>query len=370
MNSQPRIPFVNLDRQYDRLRPQMNEAIQAVLDSKAFIQGPFVESFERAFAEYLNVKYAVGCSNGTSAISLALEALGIGQGDEVITVSHTFAATASAIIKIGATPVFVDIDKDSYTIDPRAAEEAITPRTKALLPVHLYGTPCAMAPLAQLAKSRGLLLVEDAAQAHGAKLGDNCAGAIGDAATFSFYPGKNLGAYGDAGAIVTNNEALAAQLRKLRDHGRRSKYVHDTVGYNQRMDAIQAAVLSVKLQHLEDWNIRRRELASRYDMVLRQKGFKTISCPDDVTPVYHLYVAEVSNRDSVAKRMEGEGIATGVHYPVPLHQQPAFASWKGAREFPVTDRIVSRIISLPICGELTNAEQDLVIDAFVSVAEP
>jgi dTDP-4-amino-4,6-dideoxygalactose transaminase len=371
MTSEPgKIPLVNLDRQYEAIRGEIAVAIGQVLDSKSFILGPFVEEFERAFAAFHNVRRAVCCSSGTSAISLALEALGIGHGDEVVTVGHTFAASASAIRHVGAIPVFVDIEPATYTMDPRGLESAISTRTKAIMPVHLYGTPCDMQAICEIATRRGLAVLEDSAQAHGASVNGRKVGGFGNAATFSFYPGKNLGAYGDAGAITTNDDALAERTRKLRDHGRSSKYAHDIVGYNHRMDGIQGAILSVKLQYLAKWNERRRVAAARYDEAFRSRGFKTIETPAATTSVYHLYVVEASNREAVQQALADQQIATGVHYPVPLHRQPAFARWAGRTSLPVTERAAGRIVSLPICGCITDQEQSRVIEAFLAVAAP
>lgn len=363
------IPLVNLNRQYDTLRDEVTAAIGAVLESKEFILGPYVKQFEDEFAAFHRVKHAIGCSSGTSAISLVIEALGIGAGAEVITVGHTFAATAGAIRNTGAAPVFVDVDPRSYAMDPAALERAITPRTKAILPVHIYGTPCDMAAINRIAEARGLVVIEDAAQAHGAELNGKRVGGWSRAATFSFYPGKNLGAYGDAGAVVTSDDALAERIRKLRDHGRMSKYTHDIVGYNHRMDGIQGAALSVKLKYLEGWNERRRALAARYDAAFRPKGFKTIEPTSGSLPAYHLYVVEMENRERVRAALADCGISSGVHYPVPLEKQIAFAPWAGA-SLPVTERAADRILSLPICGDLRNDEQDRVIAAFLGVARP
>jgi dTDP-4-amino-4,6-dideoxygalactose transaminase len=362
------IPLVNLDRQYAAIKDEVAAAISEVLESKAFILGPYVQRFEAAFAVFQGTKHAIGCSSGTSAISLALEALGIGEGDEVVTVGHTFSASAGAIRHVGATPVFVDIEPAAYTMDVSALKSALTKRTKAILPVHLYGTPCRMSDMAELARATGIAIVEDAAQAHGATQGGRKMGGFGSAATFSFYPGKNLGAYGDAGAIVTNDDALAERLRKLRDHGRLSKYTHDVAGYNHRMDGIQGAVLSVKLKYLSKWNERRRAVAKRYDAALRPLGFKTIEPPGDTVSAYHLYVVEVSNRDAVQKALSTAGIASGVHYPVPLHKQPAYRRWSADVVLPVTERIAERILSLPICADISDAEQDRVISAFMASA--
>lgn len=364
------IPLVNLTRQYESLRVEVMAAISEVLETKEFILGPHVRRFEEEFARYLGVSHVVGCSSGTSAISLALEALGIGIGDEVITVGHTFAASAGAICNVGAVPVFVDVESECYTMDPARLASAITSRTRAVLPVHLYGTPCDMGQISLIAADHGLKVVEDAAQAHGAALDGKRVGNFGDAATFSFYPGKNLGAYGDAGAVATNDDEVADRLRKLRDHGRRSKYAHDIVGYNHRMDGIQAAVLAVKLGRLESWNARRRALAARYDSALVARGFKVICPPPSVIPAYHLYVVEVGNREEVQSALEAGGIASGVHYPIPLGKQRAFAAFAGRGPSEITDRAAGRLLSLPICGELRDEEQDRVIDVFLATAQP
>lgn len=361
---------MNLDRQYDSIRDEIAVALANVLESKAFILGPFVEKFEREFAAFHDVPHAVGCSSGTSAISLTLEAMGVGPGDEVVTVGLTFAASASAVRNVGAVPVFVDVEPASYTMEPQALEAAITPRTKAVIPVHLYGTPCDMDAICEIAARHRLVVVEDAAQAHGAAWNGRMVGGWGRAATFSFYPSKNLGAYGDAGAVATKDPELAERIRRLRDHGRVSKYEHGIVGYNHRLDGIQGAVLSVKLRHLPEWNERRRAVAARYDAALQPAGFKTIKPADRATPVYHLYVVEVSNRERVQTALRDCGIATGVHYPVPLHRQAAFAPWVGGQPLEVTDRVTGRIVSLPICGAISDADQDRVIDTFRAVAVP
>lgn len=363
-----RIPLVNLGRQYESLRAEINGAIQQVLDSHAFIQGPFVEAFERSFAAFSSCNFAVGCSNGTAAIALALEAAGVRQGDEVITVAHTFAACANAIRNVGATPVFVDIEPAAYSMDMAGVERALSPRTRAVLPVHIYGTPCNMSDLMEIVRGRNIAIIEDAAQAHGASFDGKPVGSFGTAATFSFYPGKNLGAYGDAGAVITNDETVAHMLRKLRDHGRTGKYLHDIVGYNHRMDGIQGAVLSVKLRYLAGWNDRRRAVAARYDAAFGPRGFKSITPSNRAEPVYHLYVVECSNREEVQSSLAAAGIDTGVHYPVPLHQQPSFAPDCAGLSLPVTERIAGRILSLPICADLSDAEQDRVIDAYLRVA--
>lgn len=371
MATNPHIPFVDLGAQYDGIKTEVMAAIDGVLQSRAFIQGPLVAEFERAFCANQGVKHAIGCSNGTSALEIALKSLGIGPGDEVITVSHTFFATVEAILNVGATPVFADIDPAGYGIDVASVEAALTGATKAVLPVHLYGTPCNMAALCALVDARGLLLIEDAAQAHSATYGNRTVGTFGDAATYSFYPSKNLGAYGDAGLIATRDEAVADRARRLLDHGRSSKYEHATVGTNCRMDGLQAAVLSVKLPHLEIWTKNRRRLAALYDSRLKSAGFKVIEQPAGAHGVYHLYVVETSNRDAVMAHLTASGVQVGIHYPVPLHKQPALADMAFARvSLPVTERVAARVMSLPMYAELADDQVHEVCDLFLAVAKP
>jgi dTDP-4-amino-4,6-dideoxygalactose transaminase len=365
------IPFVDLESQYRLLKPEIARAIDDVLESRAFIQGPFAAQFEKEFSGAVGARHGVGCANGTAAIALALEAMGIGRGDEVITVSHTFFATAEAIYHVGATPVFVDIDPRSYTLNPDSLEEAITPRTKAIIVVHLYGTPADMDAITTVAARHGLKVLEDAAQAHLATYRGKCAGTLGDAASFSFYPGKNLGAFGDAGFITTDSDETAQRLKRLRDHGRLSKYEHDVIGYNQRMDGLQAAILSVKLKYLAGWTESRRRNAARYDTRLRAKGFKTIETPDHIQSAYHLYVVEVENRKEMLKHLSEASIGCGVHYPVPLHLQPALkGKVTGSDALPHTERAAARVLSLPMCGELTEEKVDRVCDVFLAHARP
>lgn len=365
------IPFVDLDRQYQRIKSEIAAAMNAVLDSRAFIQGPFASRFEEEFSKAMGARYGLGCANGTAAISLVLEALGVGPGDEVITVSHTFFATAEAIYHVGARPVFVDIDPRTYTLDPTLLEAAITPKTRAILPVHLYGTPADMAPIMEIARRHKLQVVEDSAQAHLATYRGQFAGTLGDAATFSFYPGKNLGAFGDAGFISTGREDIVERLKRLRDHGRLSKYEHDVIGYNQRMDGLQAAILSVKLKYLPQWTETRRRNAALYDSRLQSRGFKTIEPSNATKSSYHLYVVEVGNRDEMLQVLEKAGIGCGVHYPVPLHKQPALRDkLPGQTNLPHTENAAARVISLPMCGELTEEKIDRVCEVFLSSAKP
>ena len=365
------IPLVDLRAQHLALGGEIQRAIAEVLDSLCFIQGPKVRAFEAAMAAAHGAKHAVGCSNGTSAISLALEALGVGPGDEVITTTNTFVATAEAVVHAGARPVFVDIDPETWQMSPSSVRRAITARTRALLPVHLYGNPCAMDAFTELAREHHLLLIEDCAQAHLATFGGKAVGTFGDAATFSFYPGKNLGAIGDAGMVFAAEAPVAERIRKLLDHGRLSKYEHDLVGYNRRMDEIQAAVLLVKLRHLQKWTATRRMLAARYGEALAARGFNTMRETAGALAVYHLYCVEVSNREDTAAAMRAAGVSTGVHYPLPLHLQPAFRQFGyHAGSFPVAESHAARTLSLPLCAELSTEAQDRVLEAFLKIAQP
>ena len=361
-----KIPFVNLARQIERLRPDLVAAFEAVLDSRGFIKGPHVTAFETAFAEAIQAPHVVGCANGTAAVALALEAAGVGPGDEVIVPSHTFIATAEAVCHVGATPVFCDIDPDTYTLDPKDAERRITPRTRAIIPVHIYGTPADMDAILDLARTHDLVVIEDCAQAHLATYKGRMVGSIGHAGSFSFFPGKNLGALGDAGAVATADAQLAERIRKLADHGRLSKYEHDIVGYNQRLDGLQAALLSVKLPHLRAWTERRRRVAAYYDSRLKPAGVKVIAAPEGAESVYHLYVIEVDDQQKTAAALAALGVETGVHYPCPLHQQPAFR-YLGGEALPNAERAARRILSLPICGEITDDEAEYACDQVLAV---
>jgi len=361
------IPLVNLYRQHQALKPQLMAAAESVIDRNAFIQGPNVAEFERGFAEAIGTAEVVGCSNGTSGLALALEAVGVKPGHEVITVSHTFIATGEAIVHVGADPVLVDVDPATYTMDPASLEKAISPKTRAIVPVHLYGNPADMDAIQEIARRNGLKVVEDAAQAHLATYRDRAAGTLGDAASFSFYPGKNLGALGDAGAVTTNDSAVAEKVRLLRDHGRAEKYVHEVVGYNQRMDGLQAAALSAKLPFLQNWTDNRKNVAARYDARLGDAGFQIMEVPKTNIPSYHLYVVQISNRDAVMAALKQAGIGCGIHYPISLHRQPALT---GVRHLPMpnTERLVERIVSLPICGAITYEEVDRVCEVFLESA--
>jgi len=356
-----KIPFVDLAAQYRNLRHEVDPVIQKTIEETAFIQGDRVRQLEQAFADYSGAKFGIGSSSGTSALHVALIAAGIGQGDEVITVAHTFIATVESIIHSGAEPVFVDIDPVTYCMDPGQIEAAITPRTKAIIPVHLYGQCADMDAILAIAKKHNLMVIEDAAQAHGSDANGKRAGSMGVMAAFSFYPGKNLGAYGDAGLTTTSDEALAKKMRLLVDHGRTTKYSHDLIGYNYRLDGIQAAVLNVKLRHLDDWNRSRRRLAHRYTEAL--SGLPVETPAEKRGHVYHLYVIQVDDREGLGKFLGDQGIATGVHYPLPLHQQPALKDLAGSKKrLPVTERVAERILSLPMFPEMTDAQQDRVVE--------
>jgi dTDP-4-amino-4,6-dideoxygalactose transaminase len=352
------VPFVDLKAQYQTIASQMDEAISRVVADADFVLGRDVEVFEREFADFCEAEYAVGVDSGTSALELALRAHGIGEGTEVITVSHTFIATVTSISYTGARPVLVDVDRDTYNIDPGKIEAAITDRTKAVVPVHLYGQSADLDPLLAIARKHDLIVIEDACQAHGARYKGKRVGALADAGCFSFYPGKNLGAYGDAGMVVTNNKETAERIRLLRNYGQPQKYQHVTMGYNRRLDSLQAAVLQVKLQHLDQWNASRQRAARLYDELLEDaEGIRTPYTAEESSHAYHLYVVQHSQRDRLAGYLREQGVATGLHYPTPVHLQPCYDDL-GLRSgaLPVTEAIASRVISLPMFAEIT-AEQ-------------
>ncbi|HET7036996.1 MAG TPA: DegT/DnrJ/EryC1/StrS family aminotransferase [Thermomicrobiaceae bacterium] len=362
-----RVPFVDLKAQYASIKDEIDTAMGSVVETCRFVGGSPVEEFEGAFARFCDVRYAVGVGNGTDALELALRALGIGPGDEVITVANTFIATAAAIYAVGAKPVLVDIEPSTYMIDPAQIEAAITPKTRAVIPVHLYGQPADMDPILAICRPRGIAVVEDAAQAHGAEYKGRRIGSIGDVACFSFYPGKNLGAYGDGGAITTNDAAIYERVAKLCDHGRISKYEHALVGRNSRLDTLQAAVLTVKLRHLDGWNARRRQVANWYQSALLASDVGTPIVRSNSTHVYHLFVVTCASRDARDGLQAGltrAGVETGIHYPLPLHLQPAVADL-GYRpgDMPFTEEVASRILSLPMFAEMTLEQVNYVADA-------
>ncbi len=356
------IPLVDLKAQYATIRAEIDAAIQRVIDTTSFIMGPDVGAFEAAFADYCGVDQCIGVSSGTAALELALRAFGVGAGHEVITVAHTFIATAEAISATGAKPVFVDIDPDTYTLDPACLAAAITPATRAIMPVHIYGQTADMTRINQIAKAHNLVVIEDAAQAHGATWQDQLAGTLADAGCFSFYPGKNLGAYGDAGALTTNVAAIADQVRSLRNHGRRSKYLHDQKGFGERLDTLQAAILGAKLPHLAAWTTARRRLAARYQTLLADCELVLPAVAAAANPSWHLFVIRTARRAQLLDFLKQAGIEAGVHYPVPLHLQPAYADLgyqQGA--LPVTEQVADTCLSLPLYPEMTEAQQDRVV---------
>ena len=360
---QIKVPFLDLKSHHAPLLEEINDAIREVIDSSAFAGGPFVTRFEEDFAAYCDASHAIGVGSGTEALWLVLLAMGVGPGDEVITVPNSFMATAEAITYCGAKPVFVDVDERTYTMEPAGLEQALTDRTKAIIPVHLFGQPADMDPILEFAKKRGLFVIEDAAQAHGAEYKGRRVGTLGDAACFSFYPGKNLGALGEAGAVVTNSDELDQKVRILRDHGQIRKYHHSMVGWNGRMDGIQGAILRIKLRHLERGNQLRRSHAAQYDEAL--KGIEEVIAPfhaAHVTHVYHIYAIRVQHRDETMRLMADKGIASGVHYPVPIHLQAAYSSLgykQGA--FPIAERCAAEFVSLPMFPELTPAQLESVV---------
>lgn len=366
------IHFVDLRAQYATIRDEVADAIQAVLDSCAFSGGPFVESFEARFAAAHGAAHCAAVNSGTAALHVAMMALGLGSGDEVIVPTNTFFATAEAVSLCGATPVFVDCDELSFNIDPALAERAITPRTKAIVAVHLYGQPANMAALREVTRRHNLYLIEDAAQAHLAEFDGHAVGTFGDVACFSFYPGKNLGAYGEGGAVLTNDRALHETVCALRNHGSTIKYQHTHVGHNYRMAGFQGAILSVKLGHLAAWTELRRQHARRYSERLAQ--LPQVQVPREIPGakhVYHLYVIRAQNRDGLQAYLQEQKIYTGIHYPIPCHLQPAYADLPYARgDFPIAERVADEIVSLPMYAELTDGAIERVcsqIEAFYRV---
>jgi dTDP-4-amino-4,6-dideoxygalactose transaminase len=357
------IPFLNLKVQHQSLKAEILAAVSEVLDSAAFAGGPFVAKFEEEFAAFCTTKFAVGVGNGTDALWFALLALGVGPGDEVITVPNTFIATAEAITYCGAKPVFVDIDEQTYNMDPALVERAITPRTKAIIPVHLYGQMADMDPIMEVARRHNLPVVEDASQAHGAEYKGRGAGTIGHIGCFSFYPGKNLGACGEAGACVTNDPELRAKMVMFREHGQAKKYYHSVIGWNGRMDGMQGAILSIKLKHLSAWTEARRAHARAYtESLAKVRGVLTPAEAAYAKHVYHLYVLRIKNRDQVLKNLADKEVNCAIHYPLPLHLQDAYRGLGlGPGSFPVAERCAEEIISLPMFPELTPEDIETVV---------
>ncbi len=358
------VPFVDLKKQYDHLKTDIDQAIQQVIDESAFIKGKYVAEFEKAYAEKYGITYCLGCANGTDAIYIALKALAIGEGDEVITVANSWISTSETISQTGARPVFVDIEPDYYTIDPKKIEEKITEKTKAIMPVHLYGQPAEMDAISALCRKHGLFLIEDTAQAHFAEYRGQNVGTFGNVATFSFYPGKNLGAYGDAGAIITNDRDLAEKMRMFANHGALKKHCHQMEGINSRLDGLQAAILSTKLPHIQEWNMQRLENARYYKEIL--SDIDEITLPqvrDNSRHIFHLFVIRTKQRDALQRYLNEGGIGTAIHYPTALPFLPAYRYLKHTEnDFPVAARYQHQILSLPMFPELTHHQMEYVAE--------
>ena len=357
------VPFLDLQAMHRSLASQILPVWESILANAAFVGGPEIEGFEEEFASYVGTRYCVAVSSGTDALRLALQALGIQQGDEIVTVPNTFIATTEAITQAGGRPVFVDVEPDTATMDARQVEDVITSRTRALLPVHLYGQPADMDPLLEIAARRDLHVVEDAAQSHGATYKGRKTGSMGSIGAFSFYPGKNLGACGEAGAVTTDDAELAARVRMLRDHGQPRKYCHDVEGWNARMDALQAAALRIKLRYLDAWNASRQASAARYHVWLSGSGVEPPLTACDRQHVYHLYVIRHAERDQLQNALHQAGIQSGLHYPVPLHLQKAYARMNvSTQSFPESERWSDQGLSLPIFPGMTNDQVDRVCE--------
>ncbi|MBI2995386.1 MAG: DegT/DnrJ/EryC1/StrS family aminotransferase [Candidatus Melainabacteria bacterium] len=358
-----KIPIVNLTQQYALIQNEIKEAVLNVLSSGHYILGKNVEAFEKELAEYLDCKFVVSCANGTDAIYLALRALEIGHGDEVITVANSFFATSEAIALASAKPVFVDIKEDDYNINPQKIEERITKKTKAILPVHLYGGPCEIASVVEIAKKYELYVIEDCAQAIGAKLNNKFVGTFGDIGTVSFFPTKNLGACGDGGAIFTNNEDVAKKIKQLRVHGSPKRYVHDYIGLNSRLDEIQAAILRIKLKYLDDWNLKRTQAAKHYDILFEDLDIILPTVKPSCQHVFHQYTVRTKHRDLLYEKLNEHGIETLIYYLIPIHLQKAFSSLNYKKgDLPVTEKVCNEILSLPMYPEITKEIQGLVVE--------
>lgn len=358
-----KVPFLDLKAQYDSIKSEIDDAIQKTLENTSFVLGPEVQKLEEEFAKFCNTKYAVAVNSGTAALHLALLSLGIKKGDEVILPPNTFIATAEAVSHCGATPVFCDIKEETYNIDEDLIESKITEKTKAIIPVHLYGNPCNMDKINEIAKKNNLYVVEDSCQAHGAIYKDNCVGSLSDISAFSFYPGKNLGAYGEGGIIVTNNYELAEKCRLYRAHGENPKNTHNVIGYNYRLEGLQGAILRVKLKHLEQWNESRRKKAEFYNNILKDLVV-TPKILSQNKSVFHLYVVRHKNRNKLREFLQMKEIATGIHYEKPIHLQKAY-SFLGYKEgdFPVAEKAIKEILSLPIYPEITKPQMQYVCDS-------
>lgn len=361
-----KVPYLDLKAQYHSIKPEIDAAITGVLESAQFVLGPEVAGFEQDFAAYCGASQCIAVNSGTSALHLALLAAGVGPGDEVITVPFTFVASIAAVLYAGAKPVLVDIEPRSFTMDPAAIEAAITPKTKAILPIHLYGQTADMDPIMEVARRHGLIVIEDAAQAHGAKYKGRPAGSIGDMACFSFYPGKNLGAYGEGGAVTTSNPEYARTIRMLRDWGQERKYRHVLRGYNYRMEGFQGAILRVKLRHLEKWTEARRAIVGQYNEQLADCDIqKPVEMPW-ARHVFHVYTIRTEDRDGMHAALTEQGIQTGIHYPVPAHLQPAYSDLGYERgAFPVSEKAADEVLSLPLYPELTDEQIRKVSQAVI-----
>ena len=352
-----KIPFLDLQLHHEPLLPEIRRAFDEVIASSAFAGGRFVDQFDREFATFCEAKHSLGVANGTDALWAALYAVGVKPGDEVITVSSTFMATVEAITHCGARPVFVDVDERTYTMDPSLIEAAISKKTRAIVPVHLFGQPADMDPILAIARTHGLAVVEDACQAHGARYKGRPIGTLGDAGCFSFYPGKNLGAFGEAGGVITNRDDVADYIRLFRDHGQRKKYDHVLDGWNARMDGLQAVVLSIKLKHLARGNELRRQHAAVYHELLRELPVIRPTVADYALPVFHIYAIRVADRDAVLSAMNAAGVSCGIHYPVPVHRMKAYEHWGvPAGSLPVSERCADGFLSLPMFPELAEAQ--------------
>ncbi len=360
------VPFVDLKGQYHTLKADIDRVVLEVLDSSSYILGQYVRTFEQEVEHFFGIKHAIGVNSGTDALLLSLRAMDIGSGDEVITVSNSFFATAEAISLAGAKPVFVDVTEPSFNVDSELLEAAITPRTKAIIPVHLYGQPADMDEVLEVAERHGLRVIEDACQAFGAEYKGRRTGTLGHAAAFSFVPAKNLGCYGDGGMVTTNDDVLAERVRLLRDHGSSKKYRHEVVGYNSRLDALQAAILSVKLKCLDDWNEARRRLAGQYGLELRGCDVVLPTEAPDRKHIYHLYVIRTKNRDQLQAALREQGISTLIHYPIPIHLQPAFGDGSPSC-LPVTQRLADEILSLPLWPTMPTSSVTLTSDAIKQI---
>lgn len=360
------IDFAGLHQQYNDIGEEIEEAVNRVLRGGWYILGEELTRFEQEFSHYIGTRYAVGVNSGSDALLLAVKALGIGDGDEVLTVSHTFISTVDSIVRNGAKPVFIDIDPGTFCLDPAQIEKKVTQKTRAIIPVHLNGHPAEMAPITDIAKKYNLHVIEDASQAHGAKYKDGRVGSIGDLGCFSFYPAKNLGAYGDGGMVVTDNIELAETLRKLRNYGQSEKNIHTFVGFNSRLDEVQAAVLRVKLKYLDQWNQKRREIAAQYNALLGKSDIITPIEKKYVEHVYHLYVIQSRQRNALQQHLSRRKIHTQIHYPVPVHKQKAYQHLGYEVHLPVTERICNEILSLPMHPWLSEMDIQTIVDALVS----